>query len=114
MKLPKPLFDEPCGKSSPKTQKKRKKPRATAVYNVLSGEVPEQLRYRHHVDPELPEHPDIEEEPADGLREFVRDALMPGAIVYTSDEDSAELCERLGIEARHAGDEGDEEEADLD
>jgi hypothetical protein len=39
---------------------------------------------------------------------------MPGAIVCTNDKDSAELCERLGIEARYAGDEAGEEEADLD
>ena len=72
MKLPKPLFPEPCGKSSPKAQKKRKKPRATAVSNVLSGELSEQSRDRDRADPEWPGHPDIGEKPADGLAEFVR------------------------------------------
>ncbi len=63
MKLPKPLFPEPSEKSSPKTQRKRRKPRVTGVYNVLSGEVPEQLRYRHCGDLECPEHLGIAEDP---------------------------------------------------
>ena len=99
MKLPKPLFDVPSRQGNAKAKKNRKKSRATAVDGVLLGEVPGQSRYRDCV------------EPADDLREFVRQTLMPGAIVYTSDRDSEELCERLGIEARYAGDEGGEEEA---
>jgi hypothetical protein len=39
---------------------------------------------------------------------------MPGAVVYTNVKGGRELCERLGIKARHAGDERGEEEADLD
>jgi hypothetical protein len=114
MKLPKPLFPEPCGKSSQKPRRKRKGSRVTGVYNALSGEFSDQSHDNDCVDPEGPAHPATEEEPFDALREFVRLAAMPGATVYTSDEDSAELCERLGIEARYAGDEPGEEEADLD
>jgi hypothetical protein len=114
MKLPKPIFPVPSRQGNAKAKKKRKKSGATAVDRVLSGEFSDQSHDSDCVDPEVPAHPATEEEPVDDLREFVRRALMPGATVYTSDEDSAELCERLGIEARHAGDEPGEEEADLD
>ena len=39
---------------------------------------------------------------------------MPGAIVCTNVEGGRELWEELGIDARYAGEERDEEEADLD
>ncbi len=111
MKLPKPLFPEPCGKSSRKPRKKRKKPRVTGVYNLLSGEFSGQSRDDDCVDPEAPEQSATEEEPSDALREFARLAAMPGATVYASVEGGAELCERLGIEFC-ADDEPGKEEAD--
>ncbi len=111
MKLPKPLFPEPSGRSSRKPRKKRKGGRVMGVCGVVSGEFSEKSSDCECVDLEGPEHPATEEEPSDALREFARLAAMPGATVYASVEGGAELCERLGIEFC-ADDEPGKEEAD--
>jgi hypothetical protein len=114
MKLPKPLFDLPSTQRKATAKKKRKKSRATAVDSALSGEVRELPRDNDGVDLEAPEHLATGEEPFDARWELARQAAMPGAVVYTNVKGGRELCERLGIEARYAGEERDEEEPDLD
>ena len=100
MNLPKPLFAAPARRAGGKTKrKKEKKPRVTAVYNVLSGEwsrPPSVIR---------------EEEPIDALAEFALAASRPGAVVHTKNSDMANMLRRLGAEVRedHHEREPDEE-----
>jgi hypothetical protein len=117
VKLPQPLFDVPSTQRKATAKKKRKKSRAKAVDCALFGEFSHESHESSDddgVDVERPEHPATEEEPFDAVWEFARQAAMPGAIVYSNVEGVREQCERLGIEARYAGEERDEEEADLD
>ncbi len=109
MKLPKPLFDVPSTQG--KAKAKKKKSRATAVYNALPGEIshePNESRGDDGV--ERAERPATEDEPFDARWEFARQAAMPGAVVYTNVKGGRELCERLGIEFHEPGEE--EEESD--
>ena len=105
MKLPQPLFDVPSTQRKAKAKKKRKKSRGIGVDSALSGEFSHESRDRDYV--EL-------DEPFDARWEFARQAAMPGAIVSSNVEGAREQCERLGIDARYAGDELSEEDADLD
>jgi hypothetical protein len=114
MKLPKPLFDVPPTQGKDKAKKKRKKSRGIGVDSTLSGEFSHESRDDDGVDVERAERPATEDEPFDAVWELARQAAMPGAIVSSNVEGVREQCERLGIEARYAGEERDEEEADLD
>ena len=105
MKLPKPLFDVPSNQRKAEAKKKRKKSRATAVYNALSGEFSHQSRDDNGVDVERAERPATEDEPFDAVWELARQAAMPGAIVSSNVEGIREQCERLGIEFHEPGEE---------
>ena len=111
MKLPKPLFPEPSGKSSRKPRRKTKGSHVTDIYNVLFDEFSHESRDDDGV--ERAERPATEGEPFDARWEFARQAAMPGAIVSSNVEGVREQCERLGIEF-HSADDPWEEEADLD
>ena len=108
MKVPKPIFDVPSKQGNAKAKKKkRKKSRAEAVDSVALNP------YRDCVDSDRPARIASEED-GDCLREFVRQASMPGAIIFDSDIGTEVLCEQLGTEVRYAGGDGDEEEAGLE
>jgi hypothetical protein len=106
MKLPKPLFDVPSTQRKAKAKKKRKKSRGIGVDSALFGEFshePHESSDDDGVDVERPEHSATEEEPFDAVREFARQAAMPGAIVSSNVEGVREQCERLGIEFYEPG-----------